>query len=288
MIVEIAIYHQICLIELNEHNRLQKQYSGFLNTGVLQPETGNYSFINFALETFPEQLPINFKMPHPIRLGQRMEVFMEWALSQEYQILAKNLQIIHEKRTLGEFDFILRSKETNQTIHLEMVYKFYLYRPEIAGSTADKLYGPNAKDQYALKLNKLITHQLPLLFKPEAETYLQDLNLRPENLLQSIYFKAQIFLPCNFSDTIPEFIKESIAGFYFKPHELEFLNKSQNHFYIPHKNDWVAHAADTMLFDEFKNFKQKISAILQEQRSVLFWLFSAETNTFNRHFASWW
>ncbi|PHQ30233.1 DUF1853 family protein [Leeuwenhoekiella nanhaiensis] len=289
MIAEIAIYHQTYLIELNSHNSLQRQYKGFIETAQLSFAETELPYGLFRLNRFPEALPKDFKMPHPIRLGQRMEVFMEVALALEYEVLAKNLQIIHEKRTLGEFDFIIRSKDGGKPIHLEMVYKFYFLRPELGGNWIDQLQGPNGRDHLKLKLEKMQGHQFPLLHEPEAHPYLKELGLNPDELEQNLFFKAQIFVPVNYNDSLGHKpFTDAISGNYFSFQELDNLNRQEFCFYIPFKNDWVAQPESADMFEPFKTFYKKISATLNEQRSVLFWMYSAETQQFKRHFASWW
>ena len=112
---------------------LQRQYNGFINTEVLFDKT--YETLNFfALNKSHlhyTALPEAFYMPQNIRLGQRMEYFMEAALKDsDYEILAKNLQIIYQKKTLGEIDFIVKNRSDNSIFQVEMVYKFYLFDPE--------------------------------------------------------------------------------------------------------------------------------------------------------------
>gem|GEM_PF-150653 len=289
VIAEIAIYHQIYLIELNSHSSLQRQYTGFLKTPVLRFIKSDLPYGLFKLNNYPEALPEDFKMPHPIRLGQRMEVFMEVALNQEYQVLSKNLQIIHEKRTLGEFDFIIQSKEGGRPIHLEMVYKFYFLRPELGGDWIDQLQGPNARDHLRFKLEKMQTHQFPLLYQPETLPYLNELGLKRDELKQLLFFKAQIFVPVHHSlSSNQSGFTEAISGYYYRLQELKSLDRPELYFYIPFKNDWVAQPEEATLFEPFEVFYKKISVTLKEQRSVLFWMYSAETQEFKRHFASWW
>ena len=132
-------------------------------------------------------------------------------------------------------------------------------------------------------------HQFPLLYEPEAQPYLKELGLKPDELDQLLFFKAQIFVPANYnysSDYKP--FTDAISGNYFSLQELNNFNKEKLCFYIPFKNDWVAQPDGAALFEPFEIFYKKISATLNEQRSVLFWMYSAETQQFKRHFASWW
>ena len=276
------------MIELNAHTRLQNQYIGFLNTPILQFDASDMPYEVFKLDKYSYDLPSHFIMPHPIRLGQRMEVFMAEALLQEYEILAKNVQIISNKRTLGELDFLLKDKRSEKIIHLEMVYKFYFYRPELKGNWIARLQGPNAKDHLQLKLNKLKSHQFPLLYQTETINYLEEFNLHKQPIKQQLLFKAQIFIPYNYQLQHCEPYKNPISGFYFEFEQLDLLNNKDLLFYIPIKNDWVAKPIETDTFFGFKTFKQKISAVLKEQRSSLFWILNTQDGKIYNHFASWW
>jgi hypothetical protein len=45
--------------------------------------------------------------------------------------LYENIQVIEDKKTIGEIDFLLK-KNTKQVIHMELAYKFYLFDPSIS------------------------------------------------------------------------------------------------------------------------------------------------------------
>ena len=286
---EIATYRQISLINLNSHTSLQRQYLGFLETPQLHFAPLDFEYAHFELTGASRQLPEDFEMPHPIRLGQRMEVFMETALQQDFEILAKNLQIIDHKRTLGEFDFILKPKNSADVIHLEMVYKFYFLRPESGDYWIDMLQGPNGKDHLKLKLKKMRDQQFPLLYKTETQAYLNNLGITAQRMKQHLFFKAQVYIPAGFEkERADEAFVNTIQGNYYTQEQLYLLNKSVNRFYIPFKNDWVSIPDSAAGFEDFDSFYKKISVALREQRSSLFWIFNSETVVFQRHFASWW
>jgi len=56
--------------------------------------------------------------------------------------------------------------ENNKPIHLEIIYKFYLYDPSIGLTQLDHWIGPNRRDSLVKKLTKLKQKQLPLLYHP--------------------------------------------------------------------------------------------------------------------------
>ena len=134
---------------------LFQQYRGFLQTPDLfladYPGFQVFDSQTLYLNTIP---PLD--VPKNIRLGQRMEYFMEASIkaSQRYELIAKNLQIIHNKKTLGEIDFLIRDLKENKVIHLELVYKFYLFDPLYSENKYACWIGPNRKDSLPLKINK--------------------------------------------------------------------------------------------------------------------------------------
>lgn len=269
---------------------LQEQFTGFLKTGQLHLNEELLPYSSLSLEPINETLSQDFVMPENIRLGQRMEVFMEDALKKSsYDILAKNLQLIKDKTTLGELDFILKNKKSLAVVHLEMVYKFYLYRPEISGFWWDKLIGPNAKDQLTYKLDKLKQQQFPIALKSYSKLILEEVIGEFEELKQQLCFKAQIYIPINFTNAQEtESFRECIAGTYYLIDELNLLDIESLRFYIPVKNDWVRMPDDNEVTLDYNDFYKKISAALKEQRSYMFWVKDYNSILVTRHFVTWW
>lgn len=80
-----------------------------------------------------------------------------------YNSLAQGLQIRQEAgHTLGELDFLVRDLVSGRLIHLELAVKFYL---AVETETEVLLPGPDARDNYFRKLEKMRSHQLVLAKK---------------------------------------------------------------------------------------------------------------------------
>ncbi|WP_435895773.1 DUF1853 family protein [Oceaniferula spumae] len=103
---------------------------------------------------------------HPLNLPQKLGHLYEDALAvllattPQYDTLAQSIQIRQKSGlTLGELDFLVRDLISNQLIHLELAVKFYL-----AVETENRLLlpGPDARDNYFRKLEKMRSHQLQL------------------------------------------------------------------------------------------------------------------------------
>ncbi|WP_416446710.1 DUF1853 family protein [Leeuwenhoekiella sp. A16] len=231
-------------------------------------------------------------VPKNIRLGQRMEYFMEAAImaSQRYELIAKNLQIIHNKKTLGEIDFLIRDLNENKGIHLELVYKFYLFDPLYSANKYACWIGPNRKDSLPLKLNKLKPQQLPLLFKPETLPYLSKIGLKPGEIEQKICFKAQLFTDFHTKITdISGLNPDSEIGFWMNLQDFKAFAKAETKFYFPVKIKWVILPASTdpiHWIDRTEAFKQ-IENSLNQLRSVYCWT-KTPNDSISRCFVVWW
>ncbi|HZH86136.1 MAG TPA: DUF1853 family protein [Brumimicrobium sp.] len=96
------------------------------------------------------------------RLGFYAEALLSYFFQtfNSIELLLQNFQIIDQKKTVGEVDFIILYKE--QVIHLECAVKYYLLKDSTHPEQASNWVGPRMKDNLELKLEKLIQHQLPL------------------------------------------------------------------------------------------------------------------------------
>ncbi|MGB6221858.1 DUF1853 family protein [Haloferula sp.] len=115
--------------------------------------------------TFPRD---RLRLPHIIpkldleqKLGHLYEDAMAVLLEESsgFELLARNLQL-QEKTTLGEIDFLVRDLASQQLIHLELATKFYL---GVETKTGLALPGPDPRDNYSRKIQRLRTHQLTLV-----------------------------------------------------------------------------------------------------------------------------
>jgi len=83
--------------------------------------------------------------------------------SAQYDLITKSLQIRgNSGLTLGELDFLVKDTQLDSLVHLELAVKFYL---AIESDDHFLLPGPDARDNYFKKLEKMRSHQLPLTQK---------------------------------------------------------------------------------------------------------------------------
>ena len=263
---------------------IQKRYDGFLQTSCLWKNN-----IVLGLEHF--QLPIksskiNIYIDEKLRLGKYIERFVSFQLAQNssIKIISENIQIQKEKITLGELDCIILKDE--KPIHLEIVYKFYVYDAAIGTTEIEHFIGPNRKDSLLEKLTKLKEKQLPLLYSNECEKYLKSIHLASENIAQQVYFKAQLFVPfSNKSVQLSKINKECIVGYYINKTELsQFIDCK---FHIPNKKDWLVIPHENINWQSFKQFTESSKDYLEREFSPLCWL-KKPNGAIEKFFLIWW
>ena len=111
---------------------LIKRFTGYSNTPALWKSNSIQELNQFNIPLNKNDEPkLSFTNVH-LRLGKLVEqfVFLQLEALQSIQMIAKNLQIIQDKITIGELDCVF--KYLQDYIHLEIVYKFYLYDDEFS------------------------------------------------------------------------------------------------------------------------------------------------------------
>ena len=162
-----------------------KHINGFLATPPLWTKTAfglsQFEMPSIDLSTFVAQ-PI----PSKLRLGHQIEYIFKQLLDQteRYKVLAHNIQILRDKNTIGELDFIVEDRfRESKKIHIELTYKFYILDDTIK-EPIHRLIGPNRKDSFFTKMEKTRDKQLPLIFTPEGRTTLSTLDINADELEQ--------------------------------------------------------------------------------------------------------
>jgi len=221
------------------------------------------------------------------RLGKLVEAYIFNDLKQQNSItwVCGNLQIKKDKLTIGELDAIFY--DNDQPIHLEIVYKFYLYDTlNETDNPLDNWIGPNRKDFLVYKLNKLEQKQFPLLFDNKTKPYLESLWLNANSIQQKISFKAQLFLPfAQMEIDVNPLNKACVTGFYLSIDKIEILKNSQ--FYIPNKLDWLIIPHNNVKWLNFKCAIPQIKAFTDNKRSPMCWV-KNETSHLQKCFITWW
>lgn len=263
---------------------MKKRFEGYCNTPFL------WSGVLEGLSMFSSEVVSINDSPQvnsvtPLRLGKLIEQFVLFELQcdQSIELLNSNVQVFRNKVTIGELDCLIKRKEDN--IHLEIIYKFYLYDPNITGEL-NRWLGPNRNDSLVLKLSKLKDKQLPLLYERETKEVLSDLQIDIDSIKQHVCFKAQLFVPFDLKETtLPLINNDCVIGFYIR---FKDLNHFQNqHFFIPSKLDWLVEPHSDVLWISVVDFKVAISELLAKHKSPLCWM-KTEDGRLQKFFVVWW
>ncbi|WP_027966945.1 DUF1853 family protein [Halomonas halocynthiae] len=153
------------------------------------------------LENSPEQLSTTFGDTSQQKLGLYHESLWQLLLSSApgTRLLANNLPIIDNRRTLGELDLLYSCRDTGLPIHLEVTVKYYLGLPlgPGAANSHSRWIGPDGKDSLARKSTRLHQHQLPIAHTRQArEAITQHLGMCPPGQLsQRLATPGVLFYP---------------------------------------------------------------------------------------------
>ena len=266
----------------------KKQCVGFLNTpplwqneqfGILQ-----FEFPDIDLAEFQPQ-PI----PARIRLGHQMEYVFKQLIGYcpNYSVLLHNLAIRKGKQTLGEIDFLLKHVETAQLIHIELTYKFYIIDPKMS-EPIHQLMGPNKRDMFFTKMEKIKNEQFPLLHSPEGALALSEEEIDHTEIVHQTCYKAQLFRPYGSSSSnIRPLNMACIVGYWLRFDDFNSEAFKKRQFYIPYKSEWVMAAHSDVPWSSHFEILLDVNIRLLKENSPMLWMKKSETE-FERFFVVWW
>ncbi|MEM9361529.1 MAG: DUF1853 family protein [Bacteroidota bacterium] len=265
-----------------------KQAEGFYKTPSLW-KGHQFGITQFE---FPKIDPTYFKgveVPQNLRLGHQMEHVFEQLISFDgtYSIVLQNQPIRSDKTTIGELDFILKNKQTGQVQHVELTYKFYIIDPSIS-EPIHRLMGPNRKDMFFTKMEKIRNNQFSLLHRPEASYVLESCNIDPSQIQQSCCFKAQLFRP--FKDSVV-YIRPldtaCVLGYWMRFEDFEKANFKDHLFYIPFKKEWPIRVHEDVAWMSFREILLEVNLRMIQKNSPMLWMKNPD-GVIEKLFVVWW
>lgn len=174
------------------------------------------------IQTYLSDMPV-------FKLGLYFENLLAYwfTVNPDFEILHKNLIITSDKKTLGEFDFILRELSTGKVIHLEVAVKFFL---QIIFNNNENWLGPNLIDSLDLKFNKIMNKQIELSKHDETKYDLYNLGINIDE--HWVILKGRLFKQDN--SLVGKNCWLSISD-YFK-----YDDKNNSKWVILPKTHWLA------------------------------------------------
>ncbi len=204
--------------------------------------------------------------------------------SSNYKVLFENVQLIQDKTTIGELDFIIEEKATKKVLHIELAYKFYLFDPSISANTINNWIGPNRNDSLVEKLGKLKRKQFPLLYHPKAQLAFNKIEI--DNISQALCLLASLYTPYEYKESFNPSYAKAIKGYYFGFDTFKGLDNSSKSYHIPSKKEWGMAPSDNESWTNFISVEKAILASMQEKQAPLIW--QKKGNEYEAFFVVWW
>ncbi|MDT7830604.1 DUF1853 family protein [Pricia sp. S334] len=268
--------------------KLEKQIEGFLATPPLwikeQFGIRQFEFPKIDLSYFSPK-PI----PKRIRLGHQMEhVFNQLIKSSaDFKILLHNLAIKSNNRTIGEIDFILRETETGKLLHIELTYKFYIIDTAIS-EPVHQLMGPNRRDMFFTKIEKIKQRQFPLLHTAEGREALRQKGIDLGKTEHQCCFKSQLFVPYGNGEVhIRPLNKACISGYWIGFDDFGSERFKDYSFYIPYKSEWVVPPHNNVTWQSHYAVLMDINLRMLKENAPMVWMRKSDTKI-EKLFVVWW
>ena len=271
-----------------QQEHLKQQITGFLNTPAiwLNAQFGIQQF------DFPQVDVSDFSptpIPQKIRLGHQMEHVCKQLLDHNdaYEVLVHNLPILEGKQTIGEIDFILKEKATQQLVHVELTYKFYIIDPNIS-EPIHQLMGPNKRDMFFTKMEKIKNAQFALLHSKAGSLALAEHHIDTTEIQHQACFKAQLFEPYGSEPLhLRPLNPYCIVGYWLRITDLQTNAFKNYQFYIPFKTQWVVAPHAQVEWTSHYETLLEINLRLIKQNAPMVWMKKSETE-FEKFFVVWW
>jgi hypothetical protein len=264
--------------------KTKSRIASILKTNSLDfPITG---FQTFDLSALKLTTDLEFQLPTNVRLGHLVEKVISELIksSTNYKVLYENTQIIEDKKTIGEIDFIMEDESKIQIIHMELAYKFYLFDPNISSEPINNWIGPNRNDSLKEKLEKLKTKQFPLLYHNCAKSQFNTIEI--DEVSQSLCFLVSLFIPYEYKANFSPIYEKAIKGYYLNMETFISHDNPAKTYYIPVKKEWGMDPSENEIWTTFNGIEKHINTSIKEKQALLCW--QKYKNSYLAFFIVWW
>ena len=248
-------------------------------SGLMQFVFPKIDFENLETEVIPSNLRLGHKIEH---------IFLQLIKhSKVYKVIAHNIPIRKNKVSLGEIDFLLQRVDNKMYVHVELTYKFYVILQD-SSIIEHQLIGPNQRDSFFAKKEKIINHQIPLLDTPEAISVLKAFNMDPYEIQHKTCFKSQLFVPYKLGEiNLSPFNSECIVGKWISFQKFRSSNFLNFKYYLPTKSEWLIAPYHDVVWQTFTEVLGLIINKLEDGRSPMMWIKTGDSKI-EKLFVVWW
>ena len=250
-----------------------------LDFSITGLQTFNLSALNLVTD-------LEFQLPTNLRLGHLVEKIVSELIksSTNYNVVYENIQVIEDKKTVGEIDFIIADKNTKQLIHMELAYKFYLFDPNISSEPINNWIGPNRNDSLKDKLEKLKRKQFPLLYHNSTKSKLN--NIEIDDVSQALCILVSLFIPYEYKANFSPIYEKAIKGYYLNMETFISSDHSTKTYYIPPKKEWGMDPSENEIWTDFNDVEKYINTSIKEKKAPLCW--QKHNDSYVAFFIVWW
>ncbi|SHI89039.1 DUF1853 family protein [Pseudozobellia thermophila] len=250
-----------------------EQCKGFYHTPPLwiNETFGIRQFVFPEIEL--ESLPLR-EVPDNLRLGHQMEHVFHQLIShsKQYRVVLRNLLVKEDKRTVGEIDFILKNRDTEQLVHVELTYKFYIVDLSVS-APVHRLMGPNRRDRFFAKMEKIKKRQFNMLHSDAGKRALESVGVDTAGIRNECCFKAQLFMPhAERKFDLHPFNNRCKAGYWIHYDGFDSEEFRQHRYYIPPKPEWVIAAHDKVSYIPHGNILPDVIQRIHTKNSPMLWM----------------
>ncbi|WP_435625616.1 DUF1853 family protein [Flagellimonas sp.] len=267
---------------------IHKQFQGFYDTPPLW-KNSHFGIAQFVFPTLEMACFQPTEIPQNLRLGHQMEHVFEQLIRFDgtYEILLQNQAIRSKKTTIGEIDFILKDLETSKIHHVELTYKFYIVDSSIS-EPIHRLMGPNRRDMFFTKMEKIKNDQFALINRPETKSILDEFGLNAEGIHQNCCFKAQLFRPFNEPTVhIRPLNPNCVVGYWMRFTDFENGNFKDHQFYIPYKKEWPVTPHLDVDWMVYNATLMEVNLRMIQKNAPMLWMKKAD-RVLEKFFVVWW
>jgi len=250
-----------------------------LDFSITGLQTFNLSVLNLTTD-------LEFQLPTNIRLGHLAEKIVSELIksSTNYRVLYENVQVIQDKKTIGEIDFIIEDIHKKELIHMELAYKFYLFDPNLSSEPINNWIGPNRNDSLKEKLEKLKRKQFPLLYHNCAKSIFNKIAIGEAS--QALCLLVSLFIPYEYKAGFNPIYEKAIKGYYFNFEAFTSFDNSAKTYYLPSKKEWGMDPSENEIWTGFKGVEKYISTSIKEKQAPLCW--QKYNDSYVAFFIVWW
>jgi hypothetical protein len=216
-----------------------------------------------ALDRAPHELTEHLERPPRVPLGKRFERLLSFYFnhSPRFEMIWEGKQVVDDKTTLGEMDFLVADLKDEKVYHIEVACKFYLSSNN--RSDWNTFLGPNAKDCLADKMKKF-HRQFDLSYHPLVQEALKERDV--QHFESRLFLKGFIFHHFTLLQKARPHQWASdrySSGWYCFVHELPSLLHDKAEWYILEKKNWLSTIHPAYISDEIltsEELRRKLSA----------------------------